>query len=210
MTEQTPPPDTGRGLAGRWVRATFAGWALGFLLVLVFVAITSVIGLGDTQFAVGLGMGAGVGLRQSRLLAPFTGSRRPWVLASALGIALPFVVFDITDAFLSDTTYSLPVMVVVGGLAAGLLQWRILRAIATRAGWWVPASLAGWSLAGGAVAFNDRFLPPGSAGLTGLAGALVFIAMVLVAGVLLGVATAVALVRIVRRGDVVLLESRAG
>jgi hypothetical protein len=42
---------------------------LGFVLILVLIAISSVVGLGDTQFPVGLGMGAGVGCLQGRALA---------------------------------------------------------------------------------------------------------------------------------------------
>jgi hypothetical protein len=37
-----------------------------------------------------------------------------------------------------------------GGAIIGTLQWRVLRPWVTGVRWWVPASIAGWALAGGA------------------------------------------------------------
>jgi hypothetical protein len=128
------------GFLARWIRTSFAGWALGFVLILVLIALSSVVGLGDTQFPVGLGMGAGVGYLQGRALATDRGARKSWLIASALGMTLPFLVSDLSDVVDWRLGYSLPIIIVAGGFVTGLLQWRILRKPSTRAAWWIVAS----------------------------------------------------------------------
>lgn len=176
-----------------WVRATFSGWALGFVLVLVFIAVTSGIGLGDTQFAVGLGVGAGVGWMQARLLTGLV-DRRAWLAASAGGMAAPFLVTDVTRLLPMDVPYSLPVLVVLGGILTGLLQWRLLRPISPAAALWVPAACVGWSLAASTAFINDRLLPR----IPGIVGALLYIGVIMVGGIVLGMVTDIALKRIFR------------
>ena len=51
----------------RWVRATTLGWLLGFVLVVVLSIAWDQIG-GGAQFIVGVGMGAGVGIMQARVV----------------------------------------------------------------------------------------------------------------------------------------------
>jgi hypothetical protein len=64
MLSQSIQPTSTLGLALRWTGATFFGWCLGFALVLAFIALSGMIGLGNSRFLVGLGMGVGVGLLQ--------------------------------------------------------------------------------------------------------------------------------------------------
>jgi hypothetical protein len=59
---------TDRRLFPRWLRATFLGWLLGFLLILAGSVIGDLVELGGGQFIVGIGMGAGVGYTQGRTL----------------------------------------------------------------------------------------------------------------------------------------------
>ena len=49
-----------------WLRATFLGWVIGFFLVIGLVLIWDAIGVGSSQFMIGVGMGAGVGFMQGR------------------------------------------------------------------------------------------------------------------------------------------------
>jgi hypothetical protein len=58
-----------RGLAARWTRTTFLGWSLGVAFIFVCIALSGLVGLGNSQFPVGLGMGVGVGLVQRRMVA---------------------------------------------------------------------------------------------------------------------------------------------
>jgi hypothetical protein len=179
---------------GRWVRASFAGWALGFLLVLLLIAVSGVVGLGSTQFPVGLGMGLGVGAIQGGVTEPLGVRRVRWLRASALGLAAPFIVNDVLQVIWPRLPFSLPLLIALGGLLTGVLQWRLLRGILGRAEAWIVASVAGWSLAGTTVMINERFLPK----IPGIVGALLYIGVVLAGGIALGAVGGLALLRLAK------------
>src|SRR5690606_32530347 len=141
----------------------------------------------------------------------------------------PFVLWDAAGLLGLNVRYSLAACVALGGLSAGLLQWRVLRAVSARAAWWIPASAAGWLPAASLALVADRFLrrpafsalpaarrawwiPASAAGwllaawlrlvaarfvrppaFAGLAGALLYLLVLLAGGALLGVAGAPAL-----------------
>lgn len=189
----TPPHER---LVLPWTRATFAGWALGFLLMLLIIAVSGAVGLGDTQSPVGLGMGLGVGALQGRLIAARGIPRGAWLRATALGVVMPFLVYDVVNLVAADVGFRLPALVVLGGLTAGALQYRLVRHH-PGAAWWIPASTAGWTMAGATVVFNDRYLPR----IPGIAGALLFVAVILVGGVALGLVGGLAIDRILGRAE---------
>lgn len=194
MTPPSLSPPSTFEFVVRWTRATFFGWSLGFALILVFIALSAVVGLGDSQFPVGLGMGVGVGLLQRRVVAERTGTGRGWLGASALGLTAPFLARDLAGLFALELPYALAGSIVVGGLLVGLLQWRVLRLDAGRAASWVVASVVAWTLGGSTVLLNDRVLPK----TPGILGALVYIAVILIGGILLGVTTGLVLPRMLR------------
>lgn len=74
------------------------------------------------------------------------------------------------------------------------MQWRLLRQYVGKAAWWIPASLIGWAGAGATVALNDNVLPR----IPGVLGALIYIAVVLSGGVVLGATTGAVLRRLPR------------
>lgn len=194
-TDATTPdnaPDP-TGLLASWTRTTFAGWCLGFALALLAIAVSGVVGLGDTQFPVGLGMGLGVGLIQARRLARTTELRRGWTLATVAGVTAPQLAFDIAQRVIGDLPWSLPAVVVAGGLIAGVLQAHLLRRLTRRAALWIPASLLGWAAGAATVAVPWQSMP-----LPGIAGALLYVAILLSGGVLLGLVTGVALTSLLR------------
>ena len=178
----------------RWIRITFLGWTLGFALTLVFIGVCTAIGLGDAKIPLGLGMGAGVGIAQRRFINEYLGRAVSWPLVTALCLAMPFVSWDIARGMHRDVVMSIPWLVAAGGLLVGIVQWRLLRAHFTNVVLWIPASVIGWSAAGATVALDDR-LPKK---VPGVLGALIYIGVILVGGVLLGTATGVAL-RTMRR-----------
>lgn len=190
-----PAAQSRRGFVARWIRATALGWIVGFALVLGLLGLVSGLGLGDTQFALGLGMGAGMGLLQMRVLPREGGSlgpvadpgrrpsRRSWLVASAVGLTVPFLAWDVINALTDRIPYSLPTLIVAGGLLTGVLQWRLLRGNGRDAGRWIVAATLGWCISGAAVLFNDRFLPR----IPGLTGALLYVGVLLLGGVLMGV-----------------------
>ena len=165
-----------------WLRATSFGWLLGLVLMLILVGIGDAAGREALQFPVGLGMGAGVGILQGRALARMGGRGGAWAAASAGGLAAPFLAWDLTGPGMLQLPYELPLLVVCGGLLIGALQFPLLRPLYARAGIWVLACPIGWALAGATVPLADR-LPR----IPGLVGALLFLSVIGLGGVLLGV-----------------------
>ncbi len=190
--------DDGQLLA-RWIRVTSAGWLLGVVIIVSAGVIGDVVGRGegDSQCIVGLGIGAGVGYAQGRVARRWPDGSRHWAWTSVIGMGLPFVGFDFAGAVWNQfpDVVRLLLEVGVGGLLVGLLQWRPLRRHSVRAGWWVPASVAGWTLAAATAAsgplLNVRFL-----------GKWFFVALnlatILLGGVVLGLVTGTVLVWIRR------------
>ena len=179
---------------GGWVRATFLGWLLGFVGLLVGIAVAEMIVPWESQFAVGVGMGWGVAFVQGRWLAKRVESAKGWVWAGLLGLGLPFIVFDIVDAVGGQLPHRLLWDVTSGALLTGYLQWRVLRRNTKRAGWWVPACVVGW---GGALLAVDL---PHLLGYTD--SALVNLAAILSGGVVLGLVSGGVLVWLLKGSSV--------
>jgi hypothetical protein len=183
---KTQSAATGRSLLSRWVRATFAGWWLGFVLVVVGVVLGDSVG-GGAQVMIGVGMGAGVGYAQGRIAREWLGKLRPWMAACIIGMSVPFAAHDLAAALGFTLPYSLPFYVVLGGMLVSVWQWLLLRPHFHQSGWWVPASVLGWALPAGLVAWYDAFVGPGPF------GAIIFLGMVFLGGLVLGGVTGSAL-----------------
>lgn len=183
--------------AGRWVRATWGGWLLGVPFIVVFALAGELVGIGGAQWLVGAGMGAGLGLMQARALRGVIQRPSAWFWSCVGGLTAPFLAIDLAN--LAGHPFSWPVYpaVVAAGLVVGGWQARILRQRFEGSWIWVAASVAGWTLAGGAVALAD-LLPLGRS-LRGLPGAFAFLGTVAVGGLLLGLVTGIALARITGR-----------
>jgi len=178
------------GLFGRWLRFTFFGWLLGFVLIVLLVLVWDLFG-GSAQVMVGVGMGAGVGFLQGRAARSWHNSPWRWCMTSMIGMGSLFVLHDVLGLAGVGLPYSLPLYLVVGGLLTGLLQRPLLQPFSRRANWWVPANVIGWALPAGLVAAGDS----GTLGAWGSIGTL--LGMVL-GGILLGAVTGMALVWILR------------
>jgi len=178
------------GLLGRWLRFTFFGWLLGFVLIVLLVLVWDLLG-GDAQFMVGVGMGAGVGYLQGRAARSWHDSPWRWCMTSVVGMGSLFVLHDVLGLVGVGLPYSLPLYLVVGGLLTGLLQRQLLRPFSHRANWWVPANVIGWALPAGLVAAGDS-------GTFGAWGHISSLLGMFLGGVLLGAVTGMALVWILR------------
>ena len=176
---------------GRWVRATTVGWLLGFVLVVVLAIAWDMIG-GGAQFMVGVGMGAGVGYTQARVVGEWVDSTRRWCWASIIGMGIPFLLWDLGAVVGIQALFSLPLCVVVGSLLVGVLQRSLLRLQLERASWWIPACVVGWGLPAGAIALGDSGLLSGP-------GALVSVGAMFLGGVVLGAVTGKTLLWMPRR-----------
>ena len=165
-----------------WVISTTLGWLLGFILVVALSIAWDQIG-GGAQFMVGVGMGTGVGFMQSRIVGAWVSDPRRWTWATALGMGLPFLVWDLSSAVGLGAIFSLPTCVVAGSLVAGLLQSRLLRAPLAQRSTWVMASLIGWGLPVATIALGD-------AGLLSGVAAVLYLGAMFLGGAVLGVVTA--------------------
>ena len=123
---------------------------------------------------------------QARLLFRYRAARGRWLAATALGLAAPFIVTDISRAVGTPLPFSLAVFVAIGGMCASIFQWRLLSKITKRATLWLLASPVGWILGGSTVWINERWLPR----IPGLIGALLYVLIVLAGGLLLGACSA--------------------
>jgi hypothetical protein len=170
----------------RWVGGTCAGWTAGFFLAILFIVVVEAVGIGNVQFPLALGMGVGVGLAQARLFGAVIGSRTTWAAATSIGLAAPFIVFDLSGLLGRPLPFVLAVYVALGGIGVAVLQGVVLHRRRLPAAWWGLATPAGWLLASSAVALNDGWIPK----IPGVVGALLYVGVVLSGGVLLGVCTA--------------------
>jgi hypothetical protein len=133
----------GRGLCLLWLRATWAGWLLGVPLIIVLALAGEALGIGGSQVIVGAGMGAGTGLVQGRIIRRIVHKSVPWFWSNVVGLALPFLVVDISNVAGWQLVFSLPVCVATGGMIASAWQALILRSRLRKPWFWVPAGALG-------------------------------------------------------------------
>lgn len=180
----------------KWVRATWTGWVLGIPFIIALALVAEAAGIGGAQVPVGLGMGTGIGLMQARAIRSVGPKAALWFWSCVIGLGVPFLATDIANAAGYEVTFSLYLSVALGGLMVGILQAFILRPNLHHRVWWVTGSLVGWAMASSMVAVAEslsRIRP-----LRGLWGAFAFLGTVAGGGLVLGVITAVSLVRVLR------------
>ena len=182
-----------------WVRITFLGWLLGIVLVIAIALVSEMVGIRASQIPVGLGMGLGVGLAQERALRPLLGDSHAWRWTTALGLALPFFIVDLSRLLGMPVPYSLYVAIAIAGVTAGAGQAYVLRPHPISAPLWILTSALGWTAGSLMVAAADSLgnIP----GLRGLGGALLYLALVAMGGVFVGLATSLPLRRLVIRRE---------
>lgn len=179
-----------RSLFLLWVRATWVGWLLGVPLIIVLALVGEAIGIGGSQVLVGAGMGTGIGLMQGRVIRGIVHKSVPWLWSSVIGLALPFLMADISKAAGWGIVYSLPMFVALGGGIAGGWQALILHSRFRKTWWlWVATSALGWTLAAGAATVADYLSRSHS--LRGIWGAVVYLGVVAGGGLILGLVTGI-------------------
>ena len=181
----------------RWTWTTFWGWLLGVVMILMLSGILDSMGIEDMQFYLGLGMGMGVGFSQWILLRKWCGMKVSWILTSALGLGIPFVIFDLL--LKSKVWYKLPLCVGFGALTIGLLQFSIFKSYSTQAHRWIWGCVIGWPLAVATVFTIDYTKHLEAFISSNLILALINLLLILAGGVVLGVITAVFLRKALRR-----------
>ena len=127
----------------QWVLATFGGWLLGIVAVLLLSELSDAVHMGN-QFAVGLGMGLSVGFAQWRIARKWFSATSEWMWYSAVAMALPFILTDVMAISWPSDERFLLVQAALGASLLGLLEWRILRSRSMRAHWWISTCIIGW------------------------------------------------------------------
>ncbi len=133
-----------------WIKATFFGWFLGIILILVLSSSFDGIGIEGFQFFLGIGIGAGVGFMQGRLLRTSGFVNAPWLWTSVAGMGLPFIISDLLIIYggLSLGSYYIPVCIASGSVIVSVLQYVYLKRFSPKAVRWILGCSLGWILAG--------------------------------------------------------------
>ena len=135
----------------RWVLASFGGWLLGIVVILLLAAVLEAVGI-QGQSVLGIGMGMCVGYAQLRVGLKHFGATSRWMWASGVGMGAPFVLSDVLGAlgmqWHGAELLVLPLHAAFGGLLTGVWQRRALPSGSPLVGYrWVAASTGGWVLA---------------------------------------------------------------
>jgi len=179
-------------LSRRVLVATPIGWALGIVAGVGLIILVESAGVMALQTPLVIGVALGISTQQYRALRPaLSHSRARWVIASCLGLAAPFVLADVARTAGRPLPFDLVRFVILGGVIASVLQWRMLRTSVQRAGGWIIASPAGYIAAASTVWLNDQVLPK----TPGIVGALQYLGVILAGGVLFGIFSALAVAR---------------
>lgn len=168
----------------QWTKATFWGWLLGVVLLIFLSSILDALGIEHLQFYIGLGMGAGVGFTQWRLLKKYMGMSIQWCYFAVLGMGLPFLIFDFLLNY--NTAYKLPVSVAIGGILVGVLQFRFLKDYVSNAAVWIYASAIGWTLSAFTTLLINYTMQLKVTGYLNLVMALLNLGLILAGGLVLG------------------------
>jgi len=201
----------------RWTVMTSAGWFVGFFGGFTLAsAFEPIVGNGPVQATgayalLGVCLGAGVGWMQWLALRRHIAGSGSWIWASAVGMGVAggagygvaVLLFGYSEG-LEDLASAAGVVgwmlaAAFGGTVTGLLQRRVLAPHLRKPGWWVPASTFGWLLSiaafGSMGVLGSSFVAESSP-----VGAGWFFAGLIAGGVVLGVVTGGALVRLLSDG----------
>lgn len=176
----------------KWIKATTLGWLLGIVAILILSAIIESLGASEFQFFMGLGMGAGIGVAQWRILKPALNISKKWIWFTIIGIGAPFLLFDILKIFaaIDFGQYYILYCIVLAGALSGILQSRLLRPHFAKTNLWIICTFLGWLLATLAflcINYTNRLL----SGNWPIFAANVF--LILIGGVILGTLTGLCL-----------------
>jgi len=196
-TKIDPLFPTQSGFLVGWVLATWAGWILGMACTILLAVTAELLGTDGSQWPVGVGMGAGVGLMQATLLRRLGVKMSVWFWSSCLGLALPFLAIDVASAMNIARGHSLLISIAVGGTVSGVFQAFVLQRHLRWAPSWAAGSLVCWALAGGASMAAD--LIQRQTELRGVSGAIAFLGVTASGGLVLGMTSAVILRLLLRR-----------
>lgn len=139
----------------RWMIANFLGCFLGLILAIVFsYAVVNIFHPEETNLILGLGYGVGIGFAQWYILKSHLNLSKWWILASALGIGIPFA----TIILLEEGGYIFPeifnidgssigLIFFLSGIIVGFFQMKMISSKFSKSYLWVLASCLAWGIA---------------------------------------------------------------
>lgn len=175
-----------------WVLATFLGWFIAIVFIVVLSGSFDAMGLDGYQFYIGLGIACGVGGLQGIVLRRRAPLFVPWLQASLVGLAVPFLLMDVISLYWFPLgEYYLPVTVAISSVVISVLQQRVLHRYFKNVRWTVRSVLGWWlaCLAVLGVNYSMKYIH------NNLAGFFVNLFLILVGGLILGLVTGGAVTR---------------
>jgi len=173
--------------SGRWTKATFLGWLLGVVLILVLSSFLDSIGIEHMQFYLGVGIGAGVGCMQWLLLKKTINMDVRWMVYSILGMGIPFIIVDLLPEGM--IAHKIATGISMGALTTGFLQNLLLKKHFRQAILWIPYSFLGWSMGALTVFIIDYTMALKTILSNNLILALINLVLILGGGIVLGFIT---------------------
>jgi hypothetical protein len=131
-----------------WIWFTTTGWFTGLAFTLLIGLPLEALGIGN-QSMIGIGMGAGVGLLQARLLRRYGISGKIWFWTSFVGMSIPYILYDLlAEKIIMRPEEVLPILTAIGSLLVGGLQYEYqLKSISNKSKSWIVLTCVGWTLA---------------------------------------------------------------
>jgi hypothetical protein len=139
---------------GQWILANGIAWPVGLLAAIILsFGIVNRFYPKETNLIVGLCLGAAVSFSQWIIFRKYIIMGVWWILAASIGIGLPYIL----EVILSETTGNTlsitgteiidqAVLLLVGGLLTGLLQYKMFKTLHSKFRWWIVISALAWGL----------------------------------------------------------------
>lgn len=131
-----------------WTLNNLLGWLIGFALIMSVGILLDGLHIVN-QSMIGIGMGAGVGLMQNRIISKHLEVKGKWFWCTFIGMSIPYILFDLlSPVFKIITEETLPVATSIGGLLIGMFQYQfILKDKVPNSKSWILFSCLGWACA---------------------------------------------------------------
>lgn len=130
-------------------------WPIGIIMAFILsYAVLNIFYPKETNLILGLCIGGAVGFAQWFVLKKHFKIKGWWIVASAIGIGIPYiaeVIFDETGIVLPESFnneyLSRFIIGCIGGFLSGMLQLSALKSLSKCSGWWVVVSTIAWGIA---------------------------------------------------------------
>lgn len=143
-----------RKFLGKWVLTNSIAWPIGIIVAIVLsYGIVNQFYHKETNLIVGLCLGAVVASSQWLVIRRYFKIGIWWIFAAGLGIGLPFIL-EVLISELSGNEIGMTgieiidqaMLLFIGGVITGLLQFNIFKSLASKFKWWIIISAFAWGI----------------------------------------------------------------